>query len=105
VAWSGVGSLSSASQLQQEWADTASSAEAGAKLKVQGSKLTMADLNKQFSTISESLRNVNLQFLDAVRTTDVSTTSLTFDFFCWLGGEAHSSMANFSMCPSPRVSR
>jgi hypothetical protein len=31
---SGVGSLSSASQLQQEWADTASSAEAGEKLKV-----------------------------------------------------------------------
>jgi hypothetical protein len=79
---SGVGSLSPASQLQQEWADTASSAKAGGKLKVQGSKLTLADLNKQFSTVSESLKNVNLQFLDAVRTTDVSTASLTFDFFC-----------------------
>jgi hypothetical protein len=79
---SGVGSLSSASQLQQEWADTASSAEAGGKLKVQGSKLTLADLNKQFSTVNESLRNVSLQFLDAVRTTDISTAPLTFDFFC-----------------------
>jgi hypothetical protein len=60
VAGSGVGTLSSASQLQQEWADTASSVEAGGKLKVQGSKLTLADLNKQFSTINESLRNVSL---------------------------------------------
>jgi hypothetical protein len=85
--------------------DTASSAEAGGKLKVQGSKLTLADLNQQFSIVNESLRNISLQFLDAVRTTDVSTAPLTFDFFCWLGGEAHSSVANFSMHPSPRVSR
>jgi hypothetical protein len=105
AAGSGVGSLSSACQLPQDWVDTASSAEARGKLKVQGSKLTLENLNKQFSTVSESLRNVNLQFLDAVRTTDVSTTSLTFDFFCWLGGEARSSMADFSMHPSPRVSR
>jgi hypothetical protein len=105
AARSGVGSLSSASQLQQEWADTASSAEAGGKLKVQGSKLTLADLNKQFSTVSELLRNVNLQFLDAIRMTDVSIAPLTFDFFCRLEGEARSSMANFSMHPSPRVSR
>jgi hypothetical protein len=34
AAGSGVGSLSSASQLPQEWADTASSADAGGKLKV-----------------------------------------------------------------------
>jgi hypothetical protein len=34
AAGSGIGSLSSASQLQQEWADTASSAEARGKLKV-----------------------------------------------------------------------
>jgi hypothetical protein len=47
--------LSSASQLQQEWADTASSADAGGKLKVQGSKLTLAELDKQFSVIKESL--------------------------------------------------
>jgi hypothetical protein len=102
---SSVGSLSSASQLQQEWADTASSTKAGGKLKVQGSKLTLAELNKQFSIVNESLRNVSLQFLDAVRTTDVSTAPLAFDFFCWLGGEARSSVANFSMHPSPRVSR
>jgi hypothetical protein len=105
TAGSGVGSLSSTSQLQQEWADTASSAKAEGKLEVQGSKLTLADLNKQFSTVSESLRNVILQFLDAVQTTDVSTAPLTLDFFCWLGGEARSSVANFSMHPSPRVSR
>jgi hypothetical protein len=41
-----VGSLSSAGQLQQEWADTASSVDAGEKLKVQGSKPTLAELNK-----------------------------------------------------------
>jgi TPP-dependent indolepyruvate ferredoxin oxidoreductase alpha subunit len=66
-------SLSSASQLQQEWANTASSIEAGEKLKVQGSKLTLAELNKQFSIVKESLQNVGLQFLDAARTTNVST--------------------------------
>jgi hypothetical protein len=55
VAGSGVGSLSSTSQLQQEWADTASSADAGGKLKVQGSKLTLAELDKQSSVVKESL--------------------------------------------------
>jgi hypothetical protein len=105
AAGSGIGSLSSASQLQQEWADTASSVEAGGTLKVQGNKLTLAELNKQFSIVKESLRNVSLQFLDATQTIDVSTTPLAFDFFCWLGGEARSSVANFSMHPSPRVSR
>jgi hypothetical protein len=38
--------LSSASQLQQEWVDTASSVDAGEKLKVQGSKPNLAELNK-----------------------------------------------------------
>jgi hypothetical protein len=46
AAGSGIGSLSSASQLQQEWADTASSADARGKLKVQGSKPTLAELDK-----------------------------------------------------------
>jgi hypothetical protein len=46
AAGSGVGSLIFASQLQQEWADTASSANAGGKLKVQGSKPTLAELDK-----------------------------------------------------------
>jgi hypothetical protein len=101
AAGSGVGSLSCASQLQQEWADTTSSAEAGGKLKVHGSKWTLAELNKQFSIIKESLRNVSLQFLDAAWTTNVSTAPLAFDFFCWLGGEARSSVANFSMHRSP----
>jgi hypothetical protein len=105
VAGSGVGSLSSASQLQQEWANTASSVKAGGKLKAQGSQLTLAELNKQFSIIKESLTNVSLQFLDAARTTDVSTAPLAFDFFCWLGGEARSSVVNLSMHPSPRVLR
>jgi hypothetical protein len=40
--------------------DTASSVEARGKLKAQGSKLTLAELSKQFSTIKESLRNVSL---------------------------------------------
>jgi hypothetical protein len=50
-----IGSLSSASQLQQEWADTASSADAGEKLKVQGSKSTLAELDKQFTVVKGSL--------------------------------------------------
>jgi hypothetical protein len=60
AAGSGVGSLSSASQLQQEWADTASSADAGEKLKVQGSKPTLAELDKQFYVVKASLQNVGL---------------------------------------------
>jgi hypothetical protein len=47
--------LSSASQLQQEWADTASSTDAGEKLKVQGSKPTLAELDKQFAIVKGSL--------------------------------------------------
>jgi hypothetical protein len=82
AARSGVGSLSSASQLQQERVDTASSVDAGEKLKVQGSKPTLAELNKQFSTIKESLQNIGLQFLDAMRTTNVSIAPLASDFFC-----------------------
>jgi hypothetical protein len=105
TARSGVGSQSSASQLQQEWADTASSAETSGNLKAQGNSLTLAELSKQLSIVRESLRNVNFQFLEATRTTDVSNVLSTFDFFCRPGGEAYSSMNNFSLHPSPRVSR
>jgi hypothetical protein len=105
AAGSGIGSLSSASQLQQEWPDTASSVDAGEKLKIQGSKPTLTELNKQFSVVKESLQNVGLQFLDAIRMTNVSTAPLASEFFCWLGDEAHSSVAHFTMHPSPRVSR
>jgi hypothetical protein len=59
----------------------------------------------QFSAVKESLRNVNFQFLEATRTTDVSNALLAFDFFCWLGGEACSFVTNFSLHPSPRVLR
>jgi hypothetical protein len=55
VAEPSVGSLSSASLLQQEWADTASSVDAGEKLKVQGSKPTLAELDKQFAVVKGSL--------------------------------------------------
>jgi hypothetical protein len=82
VAGSSIGSLSSASQLQQEWADTASSANAREKLKVQGSKPTLAELDKQFTIVKESLQNTGFQFLDAIRTTNVSTAPLASDFFC-----------------------
>jgi hypothetical protein len=81
AAGSGIGSLSSTSQLQQEWADTASSADAGEKLKVQGSKPTLAELDRQLTVVKESLQNAGLQFLDVMRTTDVSTAPLTYDFF------------------------
>jgi hypothetical protein len=105
AAGSGVGSLSSASQLQQEWADNASSADAGGKLKVQGSKPNLAELDKQFSVVKESLQNVGFQLLDAIRTTNVSTMPLASDFFCWLRDTAYSSVAHFTIHPSPRVSR
>jgi hypothetical protein len=105
VAGSCVGSLSSASQLQQEWAGTTSSADAGGKLKVQGSKPNLAELDKQFSMVKESLQNVGFQLLDAIRTTNVSTAPLASDFFCWLRDTAHSSVAHFAIHLSPRVSR
>jgi hypothetical protein len=59
VAGSSIGSLTSASQLQQEWAETTSSADAREKLKVQGSKPTLAELDKQFTIfkVKESLQN------------------------------------------------
>jgi hypothetical protein len=60
MAGSSAGSLSSASQLQQEWADTASSVETSGKLQAQGGPLTLAELSRQLSIVKESLRNVNL---------------------------------------------
>jgi hypothetical protein len=65
TAGSGAGSLSSASQLQQEWADTASSVKTRGKLQAQGNHLTLAELNRQLSVVKESLGNVNLKFLEA----------------------------------------
>jgi hypothetical protein len=82
VAEPSIGSLSSASQLQQEWADTASSADAGEKLKVQGSKPTLAELDKQFAVVKGLLQNAGFQLLDAIRTTNVSTAPLASGFFC-----------------------
>jgi hypothetical protein len=105
AAGSGIGSLSSASQLQQEWADTASSVETSGKLKAQGNNLTLTELSRQLFVIKESLRNVNLQFLEASQTTAVSIMLSTFDFFCRLGGGAYNSVTNFSLHPSPRVLR
>jgi hypothetical protein len=67
--------------------------------------LTLAELSKQLSIVRESLRNVNFQFLKATQTVDVSNVSSTFDFFYRLGGGACSSTPNFSLHPSPRVSR
>jgi hypothetical protein len=105
AAGSSIGSLRSASQLQQEWADTALSADVGEKLKFQGSKPTLAELDKQFTVVKESLQNAGFQFLDAMRTTNVSTAPLASDFFCWLGDTARSFMVHFAIHPSPRVSR
>jgi hypothetical protein len=90
AAESHIGSLSSASRLQQEWADTASSADVGGKLKVQGSKPTLAELDKQFTAARGSLHNAGLQLLDAIQTTNVSAAPLA------LTPAIH---------PSPRVSR
>jgi hypothetical protein len=98
TAGSGAGSLSSASQLQQEWADTASSVETSKKLQAQGNHLTLAELSRQLSVIKESLRNINLQFLEAsCSRPSISSTG-------WGAGPA-TSVTNFSLHPSPRVSR
>jgi hypothetical protein len=81
VAGSSIGSLSSASQLQQERADTASSADVGEKLKVQGNKPTLAELDKQFAVAKGSLQNAGFQLLDAIQMTNVSTAPLASGFF------------------------
>jgi hypothetical protein len=82
AAESNLGSLSSASRLQQEWADTASSADVGEKLKVQGSRPTLVELDKQFTAARGSLQNAGLQLLDAIQATNVSAASLASGFFC-----------------------
>jgi hypothetical protein len=82
LAGSGVSSQSSASQLQKEWADTASSAGSSGGLKAQGNHLNLAELSMQLSTVRMSLGNVNLQLLEAEQTVDVSNMFLSFDFFC-----------------------
>jgi hypothetical protein len=74
--------LSSASRLQQEWADTASSADVGDKLKVQGSKPTLVGLDKQFTIAKGSLQNAGFQLLDAIQTTNVSIALLASGFLC-----------------------
>jgi hypothetical protein len=80
---SNIGSLSSASHLQQEWADTASSAGVRKKLKVQGSKPTLAELDKQFTAARESLRNAGFKLLDAMQATNVSAAPLAPGSFCY----------------------
>jgi hypothetical protein len=96
---SGAGSLSSAGQLQQEWADTASSVETSGKLQAQGGPLTLAELSRQLFVVKESLRNINLQFLEASQTTAVSIMLSTFNFFYKLGGGACNFCDQF--LPSP----
>jgi hypothetical protein len=84
MAGSSIGSLSSASRLQQEWADTASSADVGGKLKVQGSKPTLAELDKQFAVTKESLQNASFQLLDAIQTTNVSAAFSPWLFLLYI---------------------
>jgi hypothetical protein len=82
VAESSIGSLSSASRLQQEWVDTTSSADVGDKLKVQGSKPTLAGLDKQFTVAKGSLQKAGFQLLDAIQMTNVSIARLASAFLC-----------------------
>jgi hypothetical protein len=56
---SGASSQSSASQLQKEWADTASSASSGGSRKTKGENLTLAELSKQLATVKASPGNVS----------------------------------------------
>jgi hypothetical protein len=44
----------------------------------------MAELSKQLSAVKTLLGNVNLQFVEAAKTVDVSDMFLAFDFFCRL---------------------
>jgi hypothetical protein len=67
--------------------------------------LTLAELSRQLSVVKKSLRNINLQFLEASQTTVVCIMLSTFDFFYRLWGEACNSVTNFSLHPSPRVLR
>jgi hypothetical protein len=83
AAESNIGSLSSASRLQQEWADTALSADVGEKLKVQGSKPTLAELDKQFTAAKGLLQNAGLQPLDAIQATNMSAAHLAPGSFCY----------------------
>jgi hypothetical protein len=99
TAGSGAGSLSSAGQVQQEWADTASSVETSGKLQAQGGPLTLAELSRQLSVVKESLRNINLQFIEASKTTAVSIMLPTLEFFYKLGGGACNFCDKF--LPSP----
>jgi hypothetical protein len=78
---SGIGSQSSASQLQKEWADTASSAGSGETSKTRARNLTLAELSKQFATVKESLGNAGLQFIEAERTVNVSNFVLASNSF------------------------
>jgi hypothetical protein len=112
---SGASSQSSANQLQKEWADTASSIGSTRGHKAKCENLTLAKLSRQLSTVKASLGDVNLQFVEAEKTVNVSNMFLAFGFFyrlhrCvgWatyrLRGEAGRSMTDFSPT-SPRVSR
>jgi hypothetical protein len=78
---SSVGSQSSASQLQKEWADTASSAGSGEANEAKARNLTLADVNKQLTTIRKSLQNAGLQFVRAEKTVDVSNSFSASDSF------------------------
>jgi hypothetical protein len=76
---SGAGSQSSASQLQKEWVDTASSAGSGRTSRTRGGNLTLAKLSKQLATVKSSLGNVSLLFIEAEKTINVSDLFLASD--------------------------
>jgi hypothetical protein len=46
--------------------------------------LTLAELSRQLTTVKMSLGNVNLQFVEAEKTVNLSDMFLIFDFFCRL---------------------
>jgi hypothetical protein len=61
--------------------------------------LTLAELSRQLSTIRTSLGNVNLQFLEAEQTVDVSNMFLAFDFFYRL--RHHAGWATYRLGAEP----
>jgi hypothetical protein len=78
---SSAGSQSSASQLQKECVDTASSAGSSEASEARARNLTLEDVNKQLATIRESLQNAGLQFVRAEKTVDVSNSISASDSF------------------------
>jgi hypothetical protein len=64
--------------------DTASSAGVGEKLKVQGSKPTLVELDRQFTAAKGLLQNAGFQLLEAIQTTNMSAAFSPWFFLLYI---------------------